>query len=109
MSTSFYIEVAALLAMVAAAAYWFQAMGSKERARDAARRACERDQVQFLDDTVALTKLRLRRGEAGGIVFYREFRFEFTSDGVYRYPGEVTMMGARVLRCSLAPYRTTWQ
>ena len=108
MSSSFYVEVAALLIMAAGAAYWLQAMGSKERARDAARRACERDQVQFLDDTVALTKVRLRRGESGGIVFYREFRFEFTSDGVYRYPGEVMMLGTRVLRCSLSPYRD-WQ
>ena len=108
MSTSFYLEVAALLAMAAAAGYWLQAMGSKDRARAAARSVCERDQVQFLDDTVALAKLRLRRGEHGGIVFYREVRFEFTSDGAYRYPGMVTMLGARVLQCSLAPYRT-WQ
>ncbi|MHB8534155.1 MAG: DUF3301 domain-containing protein [Sulfuricaulis sp.] len=105
MSTSFYFEVATLLIMAAAAGYWLQAMGSKERARAAARTACERDQVQFLDDTVALVKLRLRRNERGRIVFYREFRFEFTSDGAYRYPGTVTLMGARVVQCSLGPYR----
>ena len=108
MPTSFYLEVAALLIMAAAAGYWLQAMGSKDRARAAARSACERDQVQFLDDSVALVKLRLRRGEHGGIVIYSEFSFEFTSDGAYRYPGLVTLMGARVLQCTLGPYRD-WQ
>lgn len=99
------LEITGWLALAAGAAYWFGAMRSKELARAAGLHACRAAEVQFLDDTVALTRVRLRRDDHGRIRFFREYRFEFTSDGNTRYHGELAMLGTRVVRVELEPYR----
>jgi hypothetical protein len=98
-------EVVALLALLAATAYWMAAIRSKEIARAAGRQACERAEVQFLDDTVELTRLRLRRDRDGRLAVFRQYRFEFTSDGATRYRGELAMAGRRVTQLTMEPYR----
>ena len=73
--------------------YWLDSMRVKEIARRAGRRACEQDHVMFLDDTVVLRKLRLRRNRSGHLVAWRRYDFEFTSDGSCRYRGNIEMTG----------------
>jgi hypothetical protein len=99
------IEILVLFGFLVLAGYWFAALRNKELARAAGQRACEQADVQFLDDTVELTRLRLRRGESGGLSLYREYRFEFTSDSTQRYHGQIMMLGPRVLRLTLEPFR----
>lgn len=99
------VEILVLFGFLALAGYSFSALRNKELARAAGQRACEQADVQFLDDTVELTKLRLRRSEGGALVLYREYRFEFTNDSAHRYRGEITMLGRRVLRVTLEPFR----
>lgn len=100
-----FTEVFILVFVLGGAGYWYDAMRAKERAREAGRRRCDAAGVSFLDDTVSLTRLRLRRGEEGGTQLYREFRFEFASDGSARYGGQVALLGARVLSVEMEPYR----
>lgn len=95
------LEAGGLLGLAAAAGYWLEAMRSKELAREAGKRACRAADVQFLDDTVQLTRVRLRRDARGRLAFRREYRFEFTPDGVTRERGAVTLHGRRVLRLVL--------
>jgi len=85
--------------------YWWDALRSRELARIAGRRACERAGVQFLDDTVARSRLRLRRNGRGRLLLSRRYAFEFTSDGEHRYPGSVEVFGARAERVEMAAYR----
>lgn len=85
--------------------YWWDTMQSKEAAKDAGKHACDRAQVQFLDDTVALKKLRLQRGENGRLQLWRLFVFEFTSDGAFRYQGRITVAGKQVRQVEMDPYR----
>jgi len=96
-----------LTALIIAAAffYWLDAMGTKEIARRVGRRACEDADVQFLDDTVVLTKVRLRWDGRGRLTIYREYKFEFTSDGSCRYGGEITVLGKQIERLAMEPYR----
>lgn len=82
--------------------FWLDGLRCKEIARAAGRHASEQAQVQFLDDTVELTKLRLRRGAQGRLVWYREYRFEFTRNGDYRIPGTIRMLGQRLTRLDLS-------
>ena len=89
------------------AVFWWEGMASKELARQAGARACREGGVQFLDDTVVLTKLRVRRGMDGGVNFYRLYGFEFSSDGAYRYNGVIHMLGRQVLKVEMDPYRST--
>jgi len=85
--------------------YWSEAMRAKELARHAGRKRCDEAGVLFLDDTVVLTRLRLRRDDHGRMTLYREYRFEFASDGGTRYGGEIALMGGRVTRVEMAPFR----
>jgi hypothetical protein len=61
--------------------------------------------VQFLDDTVALKKLWLRRAEDGRLQLCRIFFFEFTSDGAYRYHGRIVLSGKQVREVAMDAYR----
>lgn len=99
------LEVAGLLGLAAAAGYWLEAMRSKELARAAGKRACEQAQVQFLDDTVELVRVRAQRDGGGRLGFRREYRFEFSDDGAARRRGELVLQGRRVLRVALEPHR----
>lgn len=83
--------------------YWADSLRCKEIARAAGLRACQEVGAQFLDDTVALDRLRLRRTPRGRIVLFREYRFEFTRNHDYRLRGDVAMLGRQVVRLNLEP------
>ncbi len=85
--------------------YWWDTMQCKEIARLAGQQACNNAQVQFLDDTVALKKLRLRRAEDGRLQLCRIFLFEFASDGMYRYQGRIVLAGKQVREVEMDAYR----
>ena len=98
-------EILILLALAGTVAWWLDAIRTKEVARQAGRRACETAGVEFLDDTVVLTRLRLRRDNRGQLRIYREYRFEFASDGTRRYDGSMSLLGKKVNGVHLDPYR----
>ena len=85
--------------------YWLDGMKAKEIARQRGHDACTEANVVFLDDTVAISKVRLKRNPMGQMSWNREFIFEFTSDGEYRYHGEITMLGKRILNVNMDAYR----
>lgn len=91
-----------LLALAAAGAwYWYSGLQAREQAVAAGRRACAEAGVQFLDDSVALRRLRLARNGDGQLQFQRDFHFEFSDTGDNRRPGVVRMLGERVEWVSL--------
>jgi hypothetical protein len=91
--------------LVAVTWYWWDNMQCKEIAKLAGQQACRNAQVQFLDDTVALKKLWLRRAETGRLQLCRIFFFEFASDGEYRYHGRIVLTGKRVREVEMDAYR----
>ena len=97
------LDIASFLGLAALLWYWLDAIRCKEIARAAGKHASQQAEAQFLDDTVELTKLRLRRDAQGRLVWYREYRFEFSRDGAYRIRGSLTMLGQRVVRLDLGP------
>jgi hypothetical protein len=66
---------------------------------------CNREELQFLDDTVARTKLTLSRDNNGRRILRRTYRFEFSETGNSRREGEVTMLGDRVESVTMEPYQ----
>lgn len=94
-----------LLFLVLAIWFWRDAIRAREIASAAGRRACERDGVQFLDDTVELARMRPCRALNGRLQWRRHYRFEFASDGSRRYRGEIDLHGRRVESIELEPYR----
>lgn len=85
--------------------FWLHSIRILEIARQAGKLACNRMDVQFLDDTVAGTKLALARDNNGRRVLRRTYRFEFSETGNSRREGAVVMLGDRVERVAMEPYQ----
>ena len=98
-------ELAAILAIFAVAFAWLDGMKARERAVDAGREACDRYQLQMLDDTVSLATLRLGRDEEGRLKVCRTYTFEFSDTGNNRRRGAIDMLGGEVADLHLEPYR----
>lgn len=97
-----------LLAIIAlAGALVFDGLRAREAAIRAAKDACRRQQLLFLDDTVRNTRTRLARDGHGRAMFRRAFVFEFSEDGVNRRGGCVVMLGGDAESVQLEPYRLT--
>ena len=95
-------EVLWLCVFLAGAGFIFGSLAAREAANDAAKARCEREQLQFLDGTVAFSSLRVVRWR-DGIALRRIFRFEFTRDGYARLGGFVTTYGRHVDAVDLPP------
>ena len=65
------------------------------------RRLCRDLKVQFLDESVVLTRIRLGRGAAGWPHFIRVYGFEFSGTGQDRWQGRATLAGRDVLSVQL--------
>lgn len=89
-------ELTALAGVAALGWFWYDGMRARELAIGIARRALEREDAQLLDDTVALTRLRLRRGASGAPVLVRVFGFEWSDTGNNRLQGAVILEGQRL-------------
>jgi hypothetical protein len=75
---------------------------AKTRTRGARRaRECERASVQFLDDSVALSKNALAARQQPARRIYREYSFDYSSVGDDRQAGRVYLLGERVLTANL--------
>ncbi len=85
--------------------YWFSGQQAKEIALKAVRAHCMNLDVQMLDEYVALSGIRLKRGQAGKIWLQRTFLFEFSSTGNERYNGVCKVLGKRVESIQMEPYR----
>lgn len=98
-------ESLVLVGFVAAALLWADSLRARERAVRAGRSACERYQLQFLDDTVSFTRLRLARDEGGQLKIARTYTFEFSDTGNNRRHGAIVMLGGEVADLHMEPYR----
>ena len=98
-------EIAAIVAIAAGALLWVDSLRARERAVAAGRSACARYQLQFLDETVAFARLRLRRDEEGQLRLVRTYTFEFSDTGNNRRHGSIVMLGGELLDLHLEPYR----
>lgn len=85
--------------------YCWRAFQAKDRAFIAARRHCEKMQVQMLDQSVYLRKLWIKRDTRGRPGLWRAFYFEFTVTGGDRYFGRVLMLGRHIHSVELDPHR----
>src|SRR5436190_9171561 len=98
-------EAFAILASALAAFLWADSLKARERAIRAGRSACERYQLQFLDDTVAFARMRFARDDEGQLKIARTYTFEFSDTGNNRRHGAIVMLGAEVADMHLEPYR----
>jgi len=86
-----------LIAGALAFAAWSAARGAAERAAQVGRDACDAAGVQWLDQSVHASGLRLRRGPDGRLGLERSFRFEYSHDGSDRHVGRMVLRGDRLI------------
>ena len=97
-------EGLAIALIVAGAFIWADSLRARERALRAGRTACERYNLQFLDDTVAFARLGLARDADGQVKIARTYTFEFSDTGNNRRHGAIVMLGGDLLDLQLEPY-----
>ena len=100
-------ELAVILALAAGVLLWVDSLRARERAVKAGRSACERYELQFLDDTVSFARLRLARNHDGELRIARTYTFEFSDTGNNRRQGAIVMLGGEVQDLQLEPYRAS--
>lgn len=96
------IEIVVLVVALAIGLWFvFDSLRAREQALAACRAACEEMDVQLLDQTVALARLRLARDARGRVLLRRRYDFEFSQGGSERSRGHVDLLGLRVLGVEL--------
>lgn len=76
--------------------FWFDSLGAREAGVLAVRKACRAENLQLLDETIALRCMRLRRNEEGRMILQRIYDFEYSDTGDDRHRGSVHLSGAKI-------------
>jgi len=97
-------EALVLGGAAAAGWFWYDSMRARERAIALGRASCEREGLQFLDETVLCTRTRPARDHDGRVRLRRVYRFEFSDDGMNRRGGSLVLLGAELESLELEPF-----
>ena len=97
-----YLDFSTLMALLTliliagAAWFWSDSLRARESMTVTCSRICRDMHLQFLDETVALARLRLARGPDGNLAWGRLYVFEFSESGADRWKGRAQLIGRRV-------------
>ena len=72
---------------------WFDTQRSQEAAKIICRQICQQFNLQLLDDTIALVRIRWQRSNRGWLQLQRIYEFEFSDSGNNRQRGVIMMRG----------------
>ena len=84
--------------------FWLDTLKAREIGILAAQRACADEGLQFLDESVAGTSIRLARDDDGQLRLRRIYAFEYSDTGDNRRSGSVTMLGHAVEMLYVRPH-----
>ncbi len=76
--------------------FWVDSLHARERALQVCAAACRQTKAQLLDQTVSLVSVGVGRRSDNRVSLRRRYRFEFSTDGVNRWQGRVTLLGLLV-------------
>jgi len=97
-------DIAAIILVAVGIFFWIDSLRARERAVEAGRSACKRYALQFLDDTVSFSRLRLDRDDEGQLKLARTYTFEFSDTGNNRRHGAIVILGGELQDVRLEPY-----
>jgi hypothetical protein len=96
----------AILTLLLVGWFWLDSLRARELATGVCRAACAQRGLQFLDQTVALRRLTVRR-TAEGLRLRRVYRFDFSEEGAGRHNGYLVLLGLNLEEISFGlPERT---
>jgi len=85
--------------------FWLDSMKINETARIIGAKLCQKNNVQFLDETVHLASMRFGKNDHGQIKLLRKYKFEFTNSEYHRYSGNLTLAGHYLQDSHMDVYR----
>jgi len=85
--------------------FWLDSMKINETARHIGGKLCQKNNVQFLDDTVHLASMKIAKNKFGQLKLFRKYQFEFTNSEFHRYNGEVILAGHHLQSSYMDVYR----
>ena len=94
-------EILALGLLVFIAWFWFDSLRARERATRSGRKLCRNEQVQLLDETVALGRIWLGRDTSGRMQICRIYLFDYIGEDEERRQGMVATVGTSVTDAQL--------
>lgn len=101
----FDLSHVALLMLAALVGTWiWRGLGLRDRALILVRQHCKHVDVQLLDESIVLNRIRLARNRGGRFGVVRRYGFEFTVTGERRYTGNIQLHGAQLMGIELAPH-----
>lgn len=104
-SAVFNLGHVALLMLLALIGWWLlRNLGLRDQAMLLVRNHCLRSDVQLLDESIALTGVRIARNRRGRPNLVRRYAFEFTVTGEHRYDGYIDLHGQQLLHLEMAPH-----
>jgi hypothetical protein len=77
--------------------FWQENLRYREFAVRQCKRICQEMNLQLLDQTVALTSLKLRRDQNKNIKILRKYNFEISMDGANRCRGYIILLGFNII------------
>lgn len=86
----------ALIVFGSLALLWAESRAASELAQRLGRDACAAAGVQWLDHSVMLTRLGLRRDDEGRLRVLRQYRFDYSWRGDDRQQGSLALLGRRL-------------
>ncbi|MCB1678385.1 MAG: DUF3301 domain-containing protein [Halioglobus sp.] len=89
-------EVVTVLSLGALGLYFWGAIRVRELALQAVARAGDQDDFQLLDQAVHICRVSLSRDATGRWRIWRQYRFDYSYDGVERRQGFVIMLGKQL-------------
>ncbi|MFY9327857.1 MAG: DUF3301 domain-containing protein [Georgfuchsia sp.] len=98
-------DVISLVVLVGLVWLWLDSFKAREAGIKAARSACDSEDLQLLDDTVAIASLKPARNNDGQVTLRRVYQFEFSDTGNNRRNGSVVLLGCRVVVVNIGLWR----
>ena len=89
-------EVIGLLVFGLLCMYFLAAVRVRELALQSVVHASKRDEFQLLDQSVHIRRMSLSRDDRGRWHIWRQYRFDYTYEGVERRQGFVIMLGKQL-------------
>lgn len=94
-----------MLATVAVAWFWLDSVHVRDIAMAAGKKTSQKYQLQLLDDTVAISRLRFVRDQRGQLHLRRTYSFEVSDTGDNRLDCSMTLLGKQVEEIVIPPTR----
>ena len=92
-----FLGILGLLTIAAIGWLLLDSLKARDMAVLAVKAACDSEQLQLLDDTVAIKRVSLSRDTDSVLRIRRLYAFEYSDTGNNRCKGSIALLGSRVL------------